>query len=189
MKYVKIFFLVLFVLMAQTEVYAKAIETETVFNKSVDTTTILTADGEKIKVDLTAKGMIFYGYEDKIVLLEAFGYRCPPCLAAISGYNRLLEKYGEKIVIIAVEAWGADKSQFDAIVKQHKVRYRAVSKDHSGKVLAFMQRLTGWNTNIGVPYLMLFSKGGKLFKDVPPQPFPEAHVEKLIETLLQSGSN
>ncbi len=47
-----------------------------------------------------------------------------------------------------------------------------------------MQNITGWTPALGVPYLMLFNRGGVLAKDVPPQGLPEAHVDKLIKALL-----
>jgi thiol-disulfide isomerase/thioredoxin len=151
----------------------------------LDQTDIRTIDGKTIHVELTKKGLRFKGYENKIVLLEAFGYRCPPCKASIPGYNRLQKKYQKDIIIIGVEAWGADNATFKGFVQKHKIQYKAVSTGDSGKILLFMKRLTGWHPGIGVPYLMLFDHGGVLSKDVSPQILPEAHVEHLIRELLK----
>ncbi len=129
-------------------------------------------------------GLVFKGYEDKIVLLEAFGHSCPPCKASIPGYNRLQKKYQKDIVIFAIEVWGSDNSGLKLYAQQHGIQYKAVSKASSGKIIRFMQNMTGWVTGLGVPYLMLFNKGGVLTKDVPPQSLPEAHVNNLIKGLL-----
>jgi len=150
----------------------------------LDQTTIKTIDGETIHVERTKNGLIFKGYEDKIVLLEVFGHSCPPCKASIPGYNRLQKKYQKEVVVIAIEVWGSDNAGLTQYANAHSIQYKAVAKDHSGKMVSFIGNLTGWNLNFGVPYLLLFSRGGALAKDVPPQGLPEAHVDNLIKGLL-----
>jgi len=150
----------------------------------LDQTTIKTINGEIIHVDRTKKGLIFKGYEDKIVLLEIFGHSCPPCKASIPGYNRLQKKYQKDVVIIAIEAWGSDNAGLKKYANAHGIHYKAVAKAHAGKMVSFIGNLTGWNPGLGVPYLLLFSRGGVLTKDVPPQSLPEAHVNNLIKGLL-----
>ena len=153
--------------------------------KALEQTIIQTVDGEKIKIDRTKVGLVFKGYEDKIVLLEAFGHSCPPCKASIPGYNRLQEKYKKEIVIIAIEVWGSDNNGLKQYAKNHGIKYKAVSKAGSGNMIPIMQKLTGWVPGLGVPYLMLFSKGGALAKDVPPHGLQEAYVDGLIQELLK----
>jgi len=68
--------------------------------------------------------------------------------------------------------------------KQYKIQYKTVAKADSGKIITFMKQLTGWTPNIGVPYLMLFDRSGKIVKDVIPQKLPESYVEHLIQGLL-----
>ena len=150
----------------------------------LDQTTIKTIDGEVIHVERTKNGLIFKGYEEKIVLLETFGYRCPPCKEAIPGYNRLQKKYQKDIVVIAIEVWGTDNAGLRKYVDAHGIDYKAVSKSNSGKMLSFIGNLTGWSPGAGVPYLMLLSPSGDIAKDVPPQRFPESYVESLIKELL-----
>ena len=149
----------------------------------LDQTTIKTVDGEVIHVDRTKNGLIFKGYEDKIVLLEAFGHCCPPCKAAIPGYNRLHKKYQKDVVIIAIEVWGSDNAGIKQYADTFGMHYKAVSKVDSGNIVSFMGKLTGWHPGVGVPYILLFDRGGILVKDVPPQLFPEEYVESLIRSL------
>jgi thiol-disulfide isomerase/thioredoxin len=168
--------------------FSWATESTVLSKKVLDQTAVTTISGERIPVVLTSEGLQFKGYENKIVLLEAFGHSCPPCRASIPGYNRLQQKYDKEIVIIAVEAWHQDPAALKKLVKQLRITYRVVSTKDSGKILAFMQRMTGWNTNIGVPYLMIFAKGGKLVKDVAPQRLPESYVEEEIKKIIAKGS-
>jgi thiol-disulfide isomerase/thioredoxin len=178
MKYQKIMSIFLFLSLFQLALYAETTP------KILEETTMQTVDGETIQVQRMKNGLIFKDYEDKIVLLEAFGHSCPPCKASIPGYNRLQKKYAKDVVIIAIEAWGSDNSGLKLYAKQHGIEYKAVSKASSGKIIRFMQNLTGWVPGLGVPYLMLFNKGGVLAKDVPPQALHEAYVEGLIQKLL-----
>ena len=150
----------------------------------LDQTTIKTIDGEVIHVDRTKDSLIFKGYEDKIVLLEAFGHSCPPCKAAIPGYNRLQKKYYKDVVVIAIEVWGSDNTGLRQYANTLGIHYKAVAKVNSGKMVSFIGKLTGWNPGMGVPYLILLSRGGTIAKDVPPQRLPESHVESLIQELL-----
>ena len=164
--------------------FSSAAESSAASNKVLDRTVVATISGERIPVLLISEGLRFEGYENKIVLLEAFGHSCPPCRASIPGYNRLQQKYADEIVIIAVEAWRQDPDALKQLAQQLHIAYRVVSTKESGKLFAFMQRMTGWNTNIGVPYLMIFAKGGKLVKDVAPQRLPESYVEQEIGRIM-----
>ena len=41
--------------------------------------------------------------KNKIVFLEFFGHKCPPCLESISHYKNLQAKYKNQIAIISME--------------------------------------------------------------------------------------
>ena len=150
----------------------------------LEKTSITTIDGKVIGVKRTNNGLIFKGYEDKIVLLETFGYSCPPCKAAIPGYNRLQKKYQKDVVVITIEVWGSDNTGLKQYAKTHGIHYKAVAKADSGKMVSFIGKLTGWHPGVGVPYILLFDRGGAFIKDVPPQRLPEEYVESLIQSLL-----
>ena len=160
-------------------------ETQAIASKMMvlEQTSIKTTDGEVIHVDRTKNGLIFKGYEEKIVLLEAFGHSCPPCRASIPGYNRLQKKYQKDVVVIAIEVWGSDNAGLKQYTNTHDIHYKAISKVDSGKMVSFIGKLTGWHPGVGVPYILLFD-WGILTKDVPPQRLPEEHVDALIQNLL-----
>ena len=154
-------------------------------NSILGQTTIKTIDGEMIQIKRTKNGLIFKGYEEKIILLEMFGHSCPPCKASIPGYNRLQKKHQKDVVVIAIEVWGSDTAGLKRYADTYNIHYKAVAKADAGKMLPFVRKLTGWNPGIGVPYLMLFAPGGSIYKDVAPQRLPESHVESLIQKLLK----
>lgn len=184
MRYTKLTVILAFSMLLQLSVHAKQMTEIQTRSMVLDQTTITTIDGEVIHVDRTKNGLKFKGYEDKIILLEMFGHSCPPCKASIPGYNRLQKKYQKDVVVIAIEVWGSDTTGLKKYAKAHGIRYKAIAKSNSGKMVSFIGKLTGWNLNLGVPYLMLLSRGGVLAKDVPPQGLPEAHVDGLIKGLL-----
>ena len=187
MKYNKLTVILSFISLLQLSGHAKqvtVIQAETAQQQVLDQTTIKTIDGEVIHVDRTKNGLIFKGYEEKIILLEVFGHSCSPCKAAIPGYNRLQKKHQKDVVVIAIEVWGSDNPGLKKYADTYGIHYKAVAKVNSGKMVSFIGKLTGWNPGMGVPYLMLFSPGGVIAKDVPPQIFPESHVESLIQEML-----
>ena len=187
MRYNKLTIILSFLTLLQLSGHAKqTTEIQSVSNKEIvlDKTIIKTIKGEVIHVDRTKNGLIFKGYEDKIILLEVFGHSCPPCKASIPGYNRLQKKHQKDVVVIAIEVWGSDNTGLKKYAHTHGIHYKAIAKINSGKMVSFIGNLTGWHPGLGVPYLMLLSRGGAIAKDVPPQGLPEAHVESLIQELL-----
>jgi len=146
-------------------------------------TTIKTVDGSSIKVTLLPKGLHFKGYEKKIVLLEFFGHSCPPCRAAIPGYNRLQKKYADDVTVIAIESWGLQKEKLQRFVEQMGIDYKVAATTDAGKMFKFVGKLTGWAPKYGVPFLILFAPGGKLVKYLPPGKFDESYVEKSISQI------
>ena len=187
MRYNKLMLILTFLSLLTLSGQAKqGTEIQAIASKMIvlDQTTIKTTDGEVIHVDRTKNGLIFKGYEEKIILLEAFGHSCPPCRAAIPGYNRLQKKYQKDVVVIAIEVWGSDNVGLKQYANTHGIHYKSVSKADSGKMVSFIGKMTGWHPGVGVPYILLFDRGGILAKDVPPQRLPEAHVDGLIQNLL-----
>ncbi len=154
----------------------------------LDQTTIQTTEGEIIHIDRTKNGFIFRGYEEQIILLETFGHSCRPCKVLIPLYNRLQKKYQKNVVVIAIEVWGSDSKGLKQYADKHGIHYKAVAKVNSGKIISFIKQLTGWNPGVGVPYLMLFSPGGTIVKDIPAQTIYQSYVESLIQELLKNES-
>ena len=150
----------------------------------LDSTTVTTVGGKTIKVNKTANGLVFEGYEGKIVLLEMYGWNCPHCIAAIPGYNRLKNKYPNDVYIITVESYGTNPDM-QKYVADYGIQYDTVAKQNAGKLPAFVQSLTGYTVEAaGVPSLLVFTRSGDLAEYLPPQDLPEAYVDSLIQGLL-----
>ena len=152
----------------------------------LESTVISAVDGQQIKVDRIQNGLIFRGHENKIVLLEVYGASCPHCIAAIPGYNRLQSKYQNDVKVITIESYGQLNSEgLRNYAAEHNMQYTTVAREASGKMISFVQSLTGYTPeSAGVPVLLVFSRDGKLAEYYPPQDLPEQKVDNLIQGLL-----
>ena len=142
----------------------------------LDSTTITSTAGEVIKVNQTANGFIFEGYEGKIVLLEVYGDTCPHCVESIPAYNSLQAKYPNDVVIIALESYGT-------LTNAGLQQYITIPKANTGNMFPFITELTGYNLQ-AVPYLMVLSRDGGIVYDAILANFPAGEIDALIQQLL-----
>ncbi len=61
-----------------------------------------TTDGNEILLTATPKGIIFKGYEGKVVLLDFFATWCPPCRAEIPHLADIQNAYKGQVQIIGI---------------------------------------------------------------------------------------
>ncbi len=66
------------------------------------TITLHTTGGEDILLTATPKGIIFGGYEGKVVLLDFFATWCPPCRAELPHLADIQNAYKGKVQIIGI---------------------------------------------------------------------------------------
>jgi len=66
------------------------------------TITLHTTDGNNIVLTATPKGILFKGYEGKVVLLDFFATWCPPCRAALPHMADIQNVYKDKVQIIGI---------------------------------------------------------------------------------------
>lgn len=66
------------------------------------TITLHTTSGEDIVLTATPKGIIFGGYEGKVVLLDFFATWCPPCRAELPHLADIQNAYKGKVQIIGI---------------------------------------------------------------------------------------
>ncbi|RLA74323.1 MAG: hypothetical protein DRG30_05420 [Epsilonproteobacteria bacterium] len=147
----------------------------------VNQTTVTTTDGEVIQVKETEAGFIFVGYEGKIVLLEFYGSTCPHCMADIPMYNSLQAKYGDRLVVIAVETYGQlNNAALRDFANSHNMQYRTIAKENSGNLYAYAQSLVG--TIGGVPYLIVLDGDGEIVT-TGLNAFSESQLDSIIQGL------
>ncbi len=147
-----------------------------------DKLTMTTIDGKTIHMSGTTTGLVFDEYKGKIVFLEFFGHKCPPCIKSIKHYKKLQEKYKDKLVIIAIEVQGMSDSKLKAFVKEKGINYITISRDKSGQIVPYIVNRAKWEGNI--PFLIILDQKGDV-QLMQPGMLPEESLENYIEKLTE----
>ncbi len=128
----------------------------------------------------TEQGLKIKGLEGKIVFLEFFGHKCPPCIKSIPHLIKLQEKHKDKLAIIAIEVQGYSNKQLTDFAKEKGMNYIVVSDEKAGNFTNYIGQRAEWRGSI--PFLVaLDTKGAVQF--VQAGMLPEASLEELIKQL------
>ena len=136
--------------------------------------------GKTYTVTGTEQGLKIEGLEGKVVFLEFFGHKCPPCLASIPHLNNLQNKHKDKLAIISIEVQGYNHAQTTKFAKDKKMDYTVVSEEKASELVNYIQQRAQWKGSI--PFLVaLDTKGAVQF--VQAGMLPEESLEELIGQL------
>lgn len=139
--------------------------------------------GQTYDVIGTEQGLNIKGLEGKIVFLEFFGHKCPPCLASIPHLINLQNKYKDTLAIVAIEVQGYNNQEVTAFVKEKGINYIAVAEEKAGELVDYISQRAQWNGSI--PFLVaLDTKGDVQF--VQAGMLPESSLEELISQLSKT---
>ena len=142
--------------------------------------TMTDTTGKTYNVTGTEQGLKIEGLEGKVVFLEFFGHKCPPCLASIPHLINLQKKYKDTLAIISIEVQGYNHAQTAAFAKEKGMNYTVVSEEKASAVVSYIQQRAQWKGSI--PFLVaLDTKGDVQF--VQAGMLSEAQMEELIGKL------
>ena len=79
--------------------------------------------GKTYDVMGTEQGLKIKGLEGKVIFLEFFGHRCPPCLESIPHLIKLQKKYKNKLAIVSIEVQGYNHEQTKKFAKENGMNY------------------------------------------------------------------
>jgi thiol-disulfide isomerase/thioredoxin len=136
--------------------------------------------GKTYQVTGTEQGLKIKGLEGKIVFLEFFGHKCPPCLASIPHMIKLQNKYKDKLAIVSVEVQGYNNSQLKSFAKEKGMNYIVVSNEKANGIVDYISARAQWQGSI--PFLVAMDKKGNV-QFVQAGMLPEASLEELIKQL------
>jgi thiol-disulfide isomerase/thioredoxin len=140
--------------------------------------------GKTYNVTGTEQGLTIEGLEGKVVFLEFFGHKCPPCLASIPHLTHLQKKHKDKLAIVAIEVQGYNNKQVKEFAKEHKMNYTVVSEEKASELVNYIQQRAQWRGSI--PFLVaLDTKGDVQF--VQAGMLPEESLEELISQLSKNN--
>ncbi|KYJ85548.1 TlpA family protein disulfide reductase [Sulfurovum riftiae] len=128
----------------------------------------------------TEEGFKIKGLEGKIVFLEFFGHKCPPCLASIPHLIKLQKKYKDKLAIVSIEVQGMSETQLKQFVKEKGMNYIIVSNSKAGNFTNYISQRAQWTGSI--PFMVALDKKGNV-QFVQAGMLPEASLEELIRQL------
>ena len=137
-------------------------------------------NGKTYTVTGTEQGLKIQGLEGKIVFLEFFGHKCPPCLASIPHLINLQKKYKNKLAIVAVEVQGYNSGQLKKFAKGKGMNYIVVADEKASAVVQYISQRAQWQGSI--PFLVAMDKKGDV-QFVQAGMLPEASLEELIKQL------
>ncbi len=132
------------------------------------------------KITGTEQGLNIKGLEGKIVFLEFFGHRCPPCLKSIPHLIKLQEKYKDKLAIVAIEVQGYNNDQLTQFAKEKGMNYIIVADEKAGNFVNYISQRAEWRGSI--PFLVALDTKG-VVQFVQAGMLPESSLEELIKQL------
>jgi len=139
--------------------------------------------GKTYDVTGTEQGLKIKGLEGKVVFLEFFGHKCPPCIASIPHLINLQKKHKDKLAIVAIEVQGYNQEQTKKFAKEKGMNYIVVSEEKASALVNYIQQRADWKGSI--PFLVaLDTKGDVQF--IQAGMLPEASLEELISQLSKT---
>jgi len=142
------------------------------------TITLHTTNGEEILLTATPKGIIFKGYEGKIVLLDFFATWCPPCRAEIPHLADIQKAYKGQVQIIGILM---EENKDDLEIQQFEedmgINYPVTN---SAENFALADALGGIRS---LPTMVMYDSNGDYFTHyvgAAPQEMIEADIQKAL---------
>jgi len=136
--------------------------------------------GKTYHVTGTKQGLTIEGLENKVVLLEFFGHKCPPCLASIPHLINLQNKYKNKLAVVSIEVQGYNDAQTKTFVKEKGMNYIVVAEEKAPELVNYIQQRAQWRGSI--PFLVALDTKGNV-RHIQVGMLPEASLEELIQKL------
>ncbi len=151
--------------------------------KPLEKMALTDVSGKTYNVTGTEQGLKIQGLEGKVVFLEFFGHKCPPCLASIPHLINLQNKHKDKLAIISIEVQGYNHAQTAAFAKAKKMNYIVASEEKTSNLVNYIQQRAQWKGSI--PFLVaLDTKGDVQF--VQAGMLPESSLEDLFNQLSKT---
>ena len=136
--------------------------------------------GKVMKVEALTNGLDFKDFKDKVIFLEFFGHRCPPCRKSIPHYINLQKKFKDKLVIIAIEVQGLSDNQLKSFAKKKGINYITVSQKNAQVLVEHIAVRANWSG--AIPYLIILNQKGDV-QTMQAGLIPEKALEDIMNGL------
>jgi thiol-disulfide isomerase/thioredoxin len=137
-------------------------------------------NGRTYKVTPTEQGLNIEGLEGKVIFIEFFGHKCPPCIASIPHLIDLQKKYKDTLAIVSIEVQGYTQEQTSAFVKKKGINYIVAAEEKASQLVSYIQKRAQWRGSI--PFLVALDTTGNV-QFVQAGMLPESTLEDIIKQL------
>jgi len=141
-------------------------------------------NGVSYTVEALPNGLDFKELKGKVIFLEFFGHRCPPCLKSIPKYIKLQEKYKDQLAIVAIEVQGLSTAQTKAFAKEKGINYITISQMDAGMLTEHVAARASWSG--AIPYLIILDQDGGV-QTMQAGMIPEDALANVIESLVKEA--
>ena len=136
--------------------------------------------GETVNENTLDISIDIEGLKGKVVFLEFFGHKCPPCLASIPHLVKLQDKHKDKLAIVAIEVQGYTDAQVKGFVKEKGMNYITVAEEKAPELVNYISQRAQWKGSI--PFMVSLDTKGD-FQNLQAGMIPEESLEELISEL------
>jgi thiol-disulfide isomerase/thioredoxin len=146
--------------------------------------TMTDTTGKTYEVSGTEQGLNIKGLEGKVIFLEFFGHKCPPCLASIPHLIDLQNKHKEDLAIVSIEVQGFSHEEVKAFAEEKGMNYIVVSEEKAPELVNYIQQRAQWRGSI--PFLVAMDTKGDV-QFVQAGMLPESSLEELFSQLSKTS--
>ncbi len=144
-------------------------------------------DGKELEIVKQGDGLIFKGYEGKVVLLNFFASWCPPCKAEVPHLINLQNKYGDNFQVVAVIMEDNKKdSDVAEFAQEYGINYY-IANSPTNYELA--KALGGVKS---IPFMILYDPNGKYhthYMGAVPEEMIELDIKKALEKVIKAEND
>lgn len=135
-----------------------------------------------IKVTGAQNGLDIPSLKGKVVFMEFFGHRCPPCIMSIPHLITLQKKHKDKLAIVSVEVQGMSEDQLKDFVFEKGINYTTTTEKQARDLVNYIAARAEWNG--GIPFMVALDTKGDV-QLIQAGLIPEDSLEELFQKLLK----
>jgi thiol-disulfide isomerase/thioredoxin len=140
---------------------------------------------QMINITASAAGLEFKEQKGKIVLLDFFGKKCPPCLVEIPHLIQIQDEYKENFQIVALQVQQPmTPDELNDFITQKGINYQVADTPKMQDFTGFIMSAAQWRGMI--PFMILFDQNGvvyKMYQGMVSQEVLKKDIEALISKL------
>ncbi len=145
--------------------------------KSKNVLMMVGSDGKKYELMADYRGLVFKGYEGKILILDFFATWCPPCRVEIPHLVALQKKYKDKIQVFSIlMEENKENEELSDFIDEFDINYPVLNSKEN----FFLSQALGGIKSL--PTVVVYDKSGEYFTH-----FLGAVPEEMLDATIQKA--